>query len=314
MAQLIKRRANKLFVKEVELETNPKKLKGLLNPISWEILKLLAEKPSYPFKLAKDLKINEQIIYYHINKLEKNKLIKIIKRQPLGGSVAKYYSPISRVFALELPGGEEKLANFPIKKQNSKLKDFLIPFIQSGKFNAKIVIGSPNPHGKYQVRARDSHYAIDLALFLGQFVEFPKKFSTKLDIDVKAENYYSDNLILVGGILTNTLTEEINNYLPVKFQTEKFPFRGIISKKTGNKYTEDSQGIIAKIPNPKDNDKSIIVLAGNRFNGTKAAIIALTRFYEKVFADYENEDTWVRVIEGLDLDGDGKIDSIDILE
>ena len=314
MSQLIKKQGNRYFVKEVEPEVNPRRLKGLLNPIRWKILTNLAEKPSYPSQLAKSLELNEQIVYYHIRELEKNKLIQVRRTQMMGGATAKYYTPTARVFALELPGGEEKLANFPVKKEPTKLKNFLDPFIRSGKFNSKIIVGSPDPHGKYQVRARDAHYSIDLALFLGEFIELPKNFSVKLDVDVKAEKDYNNNLILVGGILTNTITDEVNNYLPVKFQSEKFPFRGIISKKTGNSYMEDSQGIIAKIPNPFATNKHILILAGNRVNGTKAAIIGLTRFYDKILANYENEDTWVCVIDGLDLNGDGKIDSIKILE
>lgn len=301
-------------MKEVSTEENPNRIKGILSPIRWKILQCLSEKPSYSYQIAKDLGIDEQRVYYHMHQLEKKKLIKLVKKETLGGAIAKYYVPTQRVFALELPGGEEKLLEDPIKKQNSKLKDFLFPFVSSGKLNAKIVVGSPDPHGKFQVRARDSHYSIDLALFLGQFVELPKNFTVRLDIDIKAEKQYNNNLILVGGILTNTITDEINNYLPVKFQSEKFPFRGIISKKTGKQYLEDSHAIIAKIPNPNFPDKRILLIAGNRFNGTKAAIIALTRKYNELLKDYDHQDTWVKVIQGIDLKGDGKISDIKILE
>lgn len=30
--------------------------------------------------------------------------------------------------------------------------------------------------------------------------------------------------------------------------------------------------------------------------------------------DYEGDETFARVIQGFDLDGDGKVDSIDVLE
>lgn len=314
MDRLIKEKGGKYFAKEIVIEENPKRLKGLLNPLRWKILQSLSEKPSYSYQIAKDLNIDEQSVYYHMHQLEKNKLIKVIKKETLGGALAKYYSPTQRAFAFELSGGDEKILENPLIKQNNKLKDFLFPFIYSGKLNAKIVVGSPDPHGKFQVRARDSHYSIDLALFLGQFVELPEAFSVRLDIDIIAENQYNNNLIVVGGILTNTITDKINNYLPVKFQSEKFPFRGIVSKKTGKKYLEDSHAIIAKIPNPKFLDKSILLLAGNRFNGTKAAIIALTRNYKNLLKDYNHQDTWVKVIQGIDLKGDGKISDIKILE
>lgn len=315
MDHLIKDKAGRVFVKDVETNVDPKRLKGLLNPTRWGLLKKLAEKPSYPSRLAKELQLDEQIVYYHIRELKKNDLIKLARTEVHGGAVAKYYSPTVRVFALELPGGEEKLANFPIKRQPPKLRGFLNPFIISGKFNSKLVVGSPDPHGKYQVRSRDSHYGTELALFLGQFAEFPEEEPiVKLDIEIKSEKKYEENLIIVGGVLTNTITGEFNNYIPIKFQSENFPFRGIISEKTGNKYMEGSHGIIAKFPNPKARDKSIIVLAGNKVEGTFAAVLALTKFHKKLLSDYNEEDTWAKVVQGLDMSGDGKIDFVKILE
>lgn len=231
-----------------------------------------------------------------------------------GGALAKYYFPRESAFALELPFGEEALAELPFRKEPEKLKKFLYPFASGGKFSASIVVGSPDPHGTHQVRARDSHYGVDLALFFGQFAEMPEEFSTRLDIDIKAENRYRQNLILIGGVLTNVITSEINGYLPAKFDMETFPFRKIVSESTGKSYTEDNCGIIAKIVNPHDREKSILVFAGIRAGGTKAAVLGLTRHYEAILKKYSDEDNWACVVQGLDMDGDGKIDSVKVLE
>jgi len=64
----------------------------------------------------------------------------------------------------------------------------------------------------------------------------------------------------------------------------------------------------------KEDDKSIILVAGNKVEGTLAAVLALTKFHNKLLEDYNTEDTWAKVIQGLDMSGDGKIDFIKILE
>ena len=314
MAQLIKEVNGKLFTKNVKLESNPEKLKGLLNESRWKILKLLAEKPRYPADIAKVLGLHEQKVYYHIKQLELNGLIEVKHKQERGGVLAKYYSITNSAFAFELPYGDVKVADYPIKTQSEKLKMFMYPFVNAGNLNANIVVGSPDPHGQNQVRARDGHYAIDIGLFLGQFISMPKEFTARLDIDIKAENNYSTNLILIGGPLTNIIVQEINNYLPVKFKLDKFPYRGLVSEKTNKNYDEDSIGLIAKIVNPMNTEKSILIIAGNRFSGTKAAVLAMTRHTEKILENYNGEDNWACIISGLDMDGDGKIDNIKIVE
>jgi Ca2+-binding EF-hand superfamily protein len=79
-------------------------------------------------------------------------------------------------------------------------------------------------------------------------------------------------------------------------------------------YTSDNIGLIAKIMNPWDSSKRIIVLAGNKTVGTKACVLALTNFWEKTLKSYKGDETFAKVIQGFDLDGDGKVDSIEVLE
>jgi predicted P-loop ATPase len=89
---------------------------------------------------------------------------------------------------------------------------------------------------------------------------------------------------------------------------------GLASRKTSSVYTADAVGLVAKIINPWDKTKRIIVLAGNKVVGTKACVLALTNFWKKTLKDYNGEDMFAKVIQGFDLDGDGKVDSIEILE
>jgi predicted P-loop ATPase len=89
---------------------------------------------------------------------------------------------------------------------------------------------------------------------------------------------------------------------------------GLSSKKTQRVYTADVAGLIAKIVNPWDKTKRIIILAGNKAVGTKACVLALTNFWKKTLQEYHGEDSFAIVIQGFDLDGDGKVDSIEVTE
>jgi len=60
-------------------------------------------------------------------------------------------------------------------------------------------------------------------------------------------------------------------------------------------------------------EKIVIVLAGNKAVGTKACVLALTKFGDKVLKKFSGQKFAV-VIQGFDLDGDGKVDFIEALE
>jgi hypothetical protein len=48
--------------------------------------------------------------------------------------------------------------------------------------------------------------------------------------------------------------------------------------------------------------------------GTKACVLALTSFWKKTLQGHRDEDTFAVVIQGFDLDGDGKVDAIEVME
>jgi predicted metallo-beta-lactamase superfamily hydrolase len=146
----------------------------------------------------------------------------------------------------------------------------------------------------------------------------PEEFALKLDVDVKAEKEEKNNLLLVGGPGTNLLTQEINEYLPIQFSMQSsehgFLLGGLVSQKTKRVFTSDVSGLIAKIENPWDKTKQVIVLAGNKAVGTKACVLALTNFWKKTLKNYQRDKSFAVVIQGFDLDGDGKVDSIEVHE
>ncbi len=306
-------------VKEIKIIEDPEKLKMMLDKLSWRILTMLSEREMYPIEIAKVLRIHEQKVYYHMRKLAKAGAIAITRQEEKKGVTAKYYKATSTAFGIELPNGYKIMERLPPPILSEPAQTFFKSFVrEDGVFNGKIIVGSPMPHGPYRTSARDGHYASHLAFFLGQFTRMPEDFSVKLDVDVKAEKEEKNNMILVGGPGTNLLTQELNEYLPLKFEMKPseqgFLFGGLVSRKTSQVYTADTVGLVAKIINPWDMSKHVIVLAGNKAVGTKACVLALTNFCNKTLRDYNGEDTFARVIQGFDLDGDGKVDSIEVLE
>ncbi|MEM2080653.1 MAG: helix-turn-helix domain-containing protein [Candidatus Bathyarchaeia archaeon] len=306
-------------IKEINILQDAQKLKMILGKLSWKILTILAEKEMYPLEIARQLGVHEQKVYYHIRKLAKAGAIEITKEEKKKGAMAKYYKAASSAFGIELSKGYTIIQNYHPQTIDAQIQKFFKEYVTTeGVWDGKIVVGSPAPHGPFKTSARDGHYAAHLAFFLGQFAKKPQDFIIKLDVDVKAEKEEKNNLILVGGPGTNLLTQEVNNYLPVKFimqsSTQGFLLGGLTSEKTLNVYTADAIGLIAKIINPWDPTKRIIVLAGNKAVGTKACVLALTNFWSKTLQHYHREDTFTTVIQGFDLDGDGKVDSIEVME
>ncbi|MDR2203274.1 MAG: helix-turn-helix transcriptional regulator [Nitrososphaerota archaeon] len=311
---------------EISILQNPQDLKTILGNLSWKILTMLIEKEMYPIEIAKQLNMHEQKIYYHIHKMEKTGAITIQKEENKKGATAKYYKTTSPAFGIELPTKQPQTTtttqNNYHNNQNTPetLQKFFQEFLNNNILDGKIIVGSPQPHGPFKTSARDGHYAAHLALSIGQFARtHADEFAIKLDVDVKVEKEEKNSLILVGGPGTNLLTQEINEHLPIKFQmhpsNQGFLFGGLISKKTQKNYTSDSAGLIAKITNPWNKDKHIIVIAGNKAVGTKACVLALTNFWEKTLQYYDNtKNTFATVIQGYDLDGDGKVDSIEVCE
>ncbi|MCL2172542.1 MAG: helix-turn-helix domain-containing protein [Nitrososphaerota archaeon] len=312
--------------KEINILQKPQDLKAILGNQSWKILTTISEKEMYPLEIARRLNIHEQKVYYHIRKMEKAGAITIQYEENKKGATAKYYKTTATAFGIELPVNQQQQQqgksiqnNYYTPNIPEKLQKFFQEFLNNETLNGKIIVGSPQPHGPFKTSARDGHYAAHLTLFMGQFAKIPNDFAVKLDVDVKAEKEEKNSLILVGGPGTNLLTQEINKHLPIKFimhpSEQGYLFGGLTSEKTGRKYTSDSAGIIAKITNPWNKDKHIIVIAGNKAVGTKACVLALTNFWEKTLQPFNaDKNTFAVVIQGFDLDGDGKVDAIEVYE
>jgi DNA-binding transcriptional ArsR family regulator len=289
------------------LVSNPKLFTCLGNELVLKIISLLSKKPSCAMDIARKLKEHEQKIYYHLRNLEDIGLIKLEKTEERVGATAKIYSVKYPVVSFKLFEGGE-IVNTKTKVRELR---FFKSFIKDGKLNANLIVGSPDPHGKYGAQASDGCCAIDLALFLGSLIKDVSP-NYKLDTEIKEEDL-KENLILVGGPKANMIVERINKILPIYFDFHRE--WNIVSPFSKQVYTEDEVGVIEKIKNPFNEDKEIIVLSGKRFKGTRAAIIGLINYLDEVEkGNIFNENVIAKVVLGIDRDSDGRIDDVNFLE
>jgi DNA-binding transcriptional ArsR family regulator len=273
----------------------------LCDETRWGIAKALAQSPDYPASLAKKLGLNEQIVYYHIKQLLKAGLVSVAKTEQKQGAVARHYSLSSNAFAL--------LAREDWSEgRQQKRPAFFSDFFHGDSLSAKIIVGSPDPHGLYKARARDCYYGIDLSLFLGTFAQKAMPV-TKLDTEVR-ETDLAENVICIGGPITNLITARFNDALPVRFaMRDQWT---IVSDLSGREYIEDTCGLVVKTGTPSG--KKALILAGKGIEGTKAAILALIRHPEMDYRNLYDRKVDAKVVEGVDVDGDGIVDDVEVRE
>ncbi len=291
-----------------------KQLKKATSPLALRILKILSEKPMYAKQLARKIGMHEQKVYYHIRNLERAGFISMIEKKIVRGANTKVYSTTSSALTLLLKPLEHSPKVFSL---NKKHKSFLEPFIEEGKMNATIIIGSPEPHGPTKVRAKDGPAAANLGLFLATFLTYIPKTSVMLDTEVR-EDDLRNNLILVGGPGVNAIVNRVNKKLPIRFEQVKYQnnyYSGFFSSITNKIYSEESCGIIVKTRNPFDKNKEMLVVAGRRAEGTKAAVLSLMQKLDDVCkGNSKDKKIMAKVVEGIDADSDGVVDSVNILE
>lgn len=275
-----------------------------------KIIGCLARGPDYPSHIARELRVYHQTVYYHMRKLEKANLVKKVGRKIVRGGSADLYALATEGYAVEFNVKGEPFEGLSSASRSQTLGNFLGEFIAGGELDGWIVVGSPEPHGPSRTQGRDAHYAVQLGFALGQFVKLPSKFPVKLDVDLKNEKLERSNMLIIGGPRTNLVASDLNPYLPARFSQESF--WGSIVDEEGRRYLSDRDGIIVKVKNPWNADRSCVVVAGLSGAATKAAVIGLTNFADQTLEGYRRGDFSV-VLRGTDMDGDGKVDSVEVL-
>ncbi len=260
------------------------------------ILKHILQKPDYPKSIARSFGEHEQKIYYYMRQLETAQLIEVVRTKQLQGTIAKYYAPTAESFAFLLAPLSESA------KTVQKESVYLSPFIVHGKLNAQIIVGSPDPHGPLKARSKDGYFGMDLALFLGTFLHSLSALHVRLDTEVHEKDLADMNLIVIGGPIVNKVAALINAHSPIQFRD-----KSVYDTRTKRQFVQEEIGLITKFANPFNKQKSVLYIAGLRNAGTRAAITAFVTAFSQV------ESLGSCVVEGIDLDSDGVIDSVDFV-
>ncbi len=286
-------------------QLTPKLVSVVSNNLAYRILKELAKAPSCAMDIARRLGVHEQKVYYHIRRLEKAGLVKLIGKEQRLGMVAKIYDLSAQAVCVKF--SDFATVAKPLHLSQAKV---LEPFVSKGKFNSLIVVGSPDPHGRFKAPASDGYGAIVLGTFLGRFLYSMPKEVYKLDTQV-TENDRKKNLILVGGAKTNTLVYEINEKMPVRFEYSEELLEWRIRTPSGNVYSDKHVGFVARLVNPFNEKSQILVFAGKGFRGTFASILAFSKRLDELKLEKPGS---YHVVKGVDTNSDGMIDDVEILE
>lgn len=273
-------------------------VKALSSPLRLRILMELAERPTYPKMLASRLGVAEQLIYYHVKKLEEAGLISLEGVEEVRGALARKYKVPFDALLLRLRETPRVKVEPP-----KPLRDMI-------KGDIVIVVGSPDVHGPFLARARDQHLAVKIGQLLGLMGS--TNLEVKLDTEV-GEPDLRKNLVCLGGPTVNMLTWRVNESLPIRFNFEKE--NQIVSELSGRVYGEDVNGVVEIVKNPFSKNSLLIVLAGKRIEGTRASVVAFTyRLREVVEGNIYDKSALAKVVEGIDRDSDGLIDDAVFLE
>lgn len=297
--------------REVDLLDRPEKVSALSSQLAWRILQELAKSPDYPNALAGRLKVHEQKVYYHVRRLEAAGLLRVVRQEAKRGASARILAPTADAFAILLPGRGNPVAS-PMFPHAGIVARFLEDFSREGTFRGSIVVGSPYTHGPFNTTARDAQYAVELGFFLGRLFAPPKGAVVRLDTEMKALGPGKEDMILVGGPVANIVTMDLNPHLAVNFDWKQV-WR-MESSRTRRPYSDEQVGLIAKVRNPWNRARVIVVLSGLHAVGTMAAILGLTHFAEEVLDTFVPGEDFYRVVAGQDRDGDGRLDAVTVLE
>ena len=291
--------------------SDPRLAQSVLQPMRWRILTELTTEEKCAKDLSKAFGRSEQVICYHLRELEKSGFIRLEKTVKKRGAMAKYYKAEQKAIAV-IPSNSVRGAQPSQQQLTESASKLLDPFISQGQLNGHIVLGSPDTHGIFRSRARCGDRATDLALFLGSLLPMTRESVVRLDTEVSQQELMR-NLILVGGPRVNTVTLMVNEGLPVKYELTGHNM--MVSRISGKTYSGEDEGAIQMIVNPMNQDSRVLVIAGNSYLGTRAAVLAFIKNTDQIASGNSmNRNVVASVVTGLDVNSDGLVDDVEFLE
>jgi len=307
---LKERRTDRLL--PARILSDPKIAQLVLQPTRWRILSELSNDEKCAKDLSQAFNTSEQVICYHLRELERAGLVTLEKTIKKRGAMAKYYRAEEKAIAI-IPRSASKANWEPVEQTLSETSaKILEPFISRGHFDGHIVLGSPDAHGIFSSRARCGDRATDLALFIGSLLPVTRDSVVRLDTEL-SEQESTRNLIVVGGPRVNTVTMTLNEFLPITYELTGRNM--MISRLSGRSYTGEEEGAIQLIENPNNKQNKAIVIAGNSYLGTRAAVLSFIKYTNEIARGNTSDRNVIsRVVTGIDLNSDGLVDDVQFLE
>ncbi len=289
------------------IELPAPKIAAVTSALASRILAQLASRPGgmHASQIARELREHEQKVYYHIRRLRAAGIVVVDHLEESGGGVAKVLRLAAGAAAVRFSPWERAAGRTGAADAHLRM---LAPFVERGRWDARIVVSSPDPHGPEGARGRDAGYAIELGLFLGLFLESAPVDAVQLDTQLSD---WKQNLIIIGGPVVNKAAQRVNARSLAPYDAARKEFRSSV---TGRRYAQENAGIVAKMPNPFARGKWVLLLAGKRSAGTRAAVLALTRMLDRIAERARANGTCLCVVEGVDADSDGVVESARVLE
>ena len=313
MSYLVMKERQTSQLMPARIVSDPRLAQSILQPMRWKILSELTTEEKCAKDLSKSLGTSEQVICYHLRQLEKSGLVRLERTERKRGATAKYYKAEQKAIAV-VPrfGNLVKSAHSQPESLTESASKLLEPFISQGRLSGHIVLGSPDTHGIFRSRARCGDRATDLALFIGSLLPLTRESVVRLDTEISQQELLA-NLILVGGPRVNTVTMMVNEWLPITYELTGHNM--MMSRISGKSYSGEDEGAIQIIPNPMNQESRVIVIAGNSYLGTRAAVLAFIKYTDEVAkGNSQNKNTLARVVAGLDVNSDGLVDDVEFLE
>ena len=241
----------------------------LAHKTRWQILQLIAQEGQmYAKQIALKLNLSESKVHYHLNLLRNAGLIVSLGEKKVNRGKVKLFGLLAQNFTFSI-------------KQNALLQKTTVfneiirdKYCLNESFIGKIIVGAAEPHGKFDALSRDGYLAGDICWYLGSHLPIQQLFYSPFFV-MTDSNYrikspeIRDNLILIGGPITNILTEYLNTHLKRKFGVYFLENRIVYQNK---EFADPSHGIVSII---RENEKWVLILAGVRSLGTQAAIHAI---------------------------------------
>lgn len=83
--------------------TEPRRIRAFADPLRVRVLVVLAEREATNQQLADELDEPQAKVLYHLRYLQRERLVRVVRRRVRGPNVEKYYRAVARTFDLRVP-------------------------------------------------------------------------------------------------------------------------------------------------------------------------------------------------------------------